>query len=108
MEGQGEEKGRSFALLALGPDRAAVALHDAMHNGQSHAFALSVLRVKALKYLKEAVHARFRNAQAVVAHPVLDLTAFLPAANLHFEWTLRTSILEAVPDQIGKNLSQRG
>src|ERR1035437_10952295 len=99
-------EGRSLAFLALRPNTTTMPLHNAMRNRQPHPFPFRLPEMKALKDLKELRLAVLRNSQAVVAHPVVDHPRFHLAAHLDLERAIRTSVLEAVADQVGKDLAQ--
>ena len=97
-------EGGSLAFLALRPDFTTMPLHNAMRNRQPHSFPFRLPGMKALKDLKELGLAVLRNPQAVITHPVVDHPFFHLAAHLDLERAIRTPVLDAVADQVGKDL----
>src|SRR5262245_9937420 len=71
LAGKAEAEGGAAAGLALGAHRAAVALHDALHDGEAHAVALELgFAVQALEHAEELAGMAHVEAGAVVAHEV--------------------------------------
>src|SRR5580700_3269716 len=103
---QREVERGSLTLAALGPNPAAVALDDAMHDGQTHTVPLRLLGMKTLKDLKQPGLAGFGYSEPVVPNPIIDRSIFDSSADLQLQGPVRTSVLEAVADQVGEDLSQ--
>ena len=64
---EGKEKGRALLDRGLGPDAPAVAVDDALHDGQPHTGALVLLgAVQPLEDAEELVRVRHIKAHAIV------------------------------------------
>src|SRR5262245_52124517 len=80
---QREGEGGPFARRGLGADRAAMAAHDALHDGEADAVALEAgRRGQALEGAEQARRVAHVEADAVVAHRVLDLAVAPHAGDL--------------------------
>src|SRR5689334_66584 len=85
--GKAEVKRRADSRRRLDPDTTAVALHDALHDGETDSVALldhaaDRLIRRAVIQLKNARQLRGVHADAVVAYEVLDRPVLLHAVDL--------------------------
>jgi len=98
-----EIEGRSLVNLAFGPDPAAVAVDDALDNGESHPGSLEVLMaVEALEDAEHLVVVLHVEPGAVVPHRI-DALRILQMA-FHFDQRLRA--LSGELDGIGKEVDE--
>src|SRR5688572_22934071 len=80
---QGEIHGRALADLAVSPDLAAVAPHDAIHRGEPDPGALELFRrVQSLERSEQLVRIAHVETGAVVAHEERGSLAALVATDL--------------------------
>src|SRR5213596_3140040 len=74
---------RSLIHVTLTPDPPTVAVHDALHEGQSDAAALELVTpVQALKHSEQLARVAHVEARTIVLHVVDDLAAGAPRADL--------------------------
>src|SRR5687768_3851013 len=105
---QGEMEAGALAGTALGPDAAAVAGHDALHDGEPDAGARELVgAVQPLEYAEELSDVAHVEADAVVAHPVDAFRRLLAPADLDVRSRALAAVLERVADEVRPHLPQQ-
>src|SRR3990172_1179547 len=88
---------RAFVHFSLHPYAPAVALDDALYDGQTHARALVLFRaVKSLEHAEKFVHVFHVKAHAVVAHKVNLFLCGLLISDFNPGWFACSGVLDCV------------
>ena len=105
---QGEIEGGALIDLGFGPDAAAVAVQDALHQGQADAGALVIFhRMQALEDAKQLVGVLHVEADAVIADEI-DGFAVLPlAADFDAGRIALAGVLQRIAEQVEPGLFEQ-
>src|ERR1043166_166543 len=105
---QGEIKRGAVVHLRFGPNPAAVSMHDAVHNGQSHTGALKLVGgVQPLENAEEPLGVLHVEARAVVLHEINALILSSLRADFDHGRIAVSRVLQRVGEQVKKDLVQQ-
>src|SRR5256886_13769008 len=106
--GKGEVERRALVRLPFRPDPPAVAVDDALGEGEPHARPLELLYVvQPLEHTEQLVLAAPIEPGAVVVHVVDDGVAFPARGDVHPRMRAIAAELESVADQVDQHLAQQ-